>query len=442
VSTERAATPALWAGATIVVVALLGLLGWQYLMPADFASDWTLNHDGVDRFRALYHVGAAPLSREAYRTGFRALLLAAFGGYLLLGVAGLQGGRLPARVGTLATVALAVAFALAWPPALSRDVYRYVGYARMAAVHHLNPYAAARDDLIALGDPAGPFMAPAMASPYGPLWMWLSIATVSVLRGAGFVAQVVAIKLLAAAALIALARLGRALAQRLRAGRGDLAAVMIGLNPLFLIEGPGSGHNDLVMAALLMGGLVAFAQTRMRASALLVGGAVAVKFIPAIVVPWLIISRARALWPDRRRALIAAATFGLLALLPLVVTYAPLWHAGGVLSGLGVRLLRGQQQAHGTLLAGVAASIGVAAATLLVLVRADLPHIVTAWVLAALVVMLTVSGVWFPWYLVWLWPFLLTRWDRGHVALSGAVLAFAIFLMLIYSISTVLSGGY
>ncbi len=420
-----------------LAVALVGLAAWQYLTPAAFESVWGLNPEGVAHFRAAYGVRAAPLALDGYRLGFRLLLVGAWAAYLALVLAGVGGGRLQPRTLQVTTAALAVAFALAWPLSLSVDSYRYVGYARLAALHHLNPYAASREALLELHDATAPFMAPDLPSPYGPLWTWLSIAVVWVLRRAGLFAQVVALKLLAAAALIVLARAGGALAERLRPGRGGLALAAIGCNPLFLIEGPGNGHNDFVMMALVMTALVAVGGGRVRAGALLIGCAAAVKFIPLLLVPWLVVAAVREAGPSsswRRMAVAGAAVVGL-ALAPLLVAYAPLWRGAATLAGLGHHLHRTNSGTGGLLsAAGLAVTIAYLAGSALVLRRAGVDRIATAWVIASLAVLLTASGVWFPWYLVWTWSVLLTRWDRRHTPLSLLLLAFAIWVTLLYSV--------
>src|SRR5204863_5851009 len=92
-------------------------------------------------------------------------------------------------------------------------------------------------------------------SGYGPVWTLISMALWGCLGWASAFWQLFGIKLLAATALLAAALAGRAIAERLEPGRGNLALLAIGLNPLFVLEGPGNGHNDLLMFALFMAGI-------------------------------------------------------------------------------------------------------------------------------------------------------------------------------------------
>jgi alpha-1,6-mannosyltransferase len=422
------------AALTVLVLALLGFIALQYLTPPGFRSDWGLNPDGVLRFRAAFGIHAPKLALGTYQRVLQVLLLASWAAYLLFAIGGLMGGRLSRRALLAAIGGLALAFALAWPVSFSVDVYRYVGFARLGAVYHLNPYAAGREELIALRDVTAPFMPHDLPSPYGPLWMLLSTAVIWVVQSASLLVQVVALKLVAAAALIVLARLGEAVADRLHPGRGQLTLAAIGLNPLLLFECPGNGHNDLVMTVFVMAALLALARGRLGWSAALTGCAAAVKFIPLALVPWLVLCAARPVWPHGRRALAATVKICGAALLPLLVAYAPLWRGSATWTGIAQRWALAQT---GTASVASAPSLVAAAvfvgATIWVVLRPELPRLVSAWVAVALAVLLTASGICFPWYLAWSWPVLLTRWDKNHVTTSLGVLAFAIFLTLLYT---------
>jgi hypothetical protein len=433
-SASHAATVVMHVALATVVVALVALAGWQYLMPAAFKSVWGLNHAGVAHFRDAYGVHAAPVGTDTFGWAFRALLWAAWVAYLALAVAGAAGGRLSPRTLRLVTATLAVTVALVWPLSLSLDTYRYVGYGRLAAVHHVNPYAAGRELLAAVNDPTAPFMAEDLPSPYGPLWTWLSIAVVWPLAGAGLYAQVLAFKLLAAAALIVTARAGAALAERMAPGRGELTLAAIGCNPLFVIEGPGNGHNDLVMMALVMTALAAHAGGRARVGAVLAGAAAAVKFIPLLLLPWLVVRASRSAWPPARRALASGAGVAAFAVLPLLVTYLPLWRGAATLAGLGEHMNRAQAGTVGPLLGSLLGLAAYAVTIGYVTLRPGIAPLVSVWVLAALTVLLTASGVWFPWYFAWPWTVLLTRWSRAHVGLSLALLLYTAFLTTMYSV--------
>ena len=190
----------------------------------------------------------------------------------------------------------------------------------MWVIHGWSPYERTLRSLGELGDPAG-LMAPVGASTtHGPIWIALVCAIVGLLRSLGLWVQVVALKLVAGAAILAAAISGREVARFYDPRRAELALLAIGFNPVFLIEGPGSGHNDVLMVALMLGGIALCQKGRQRVGYLLVGLSIGIKFVSAAIVPWLIwqqVSRQ----PPRERLATTALALGLV-LAPSVVGYA------------------------------------------------------------------------------------------------------------------------
>ena len=109
-------------------------------------------------------------------------------------------------------VGLVGAFALA-PPLLSLDVFSYVSYARLEAVHGLNPYE--YPPAAVPSDPAVPFVADfrGQVSVYGPLF---TLATLP-LGLVGVAGAVWSLKAIAAASVLATALI----ASRVAASRGS-----------------------------------------------------------------------------------------------------------------------------------------------------------------------------------------------------------------------------
>jgi hypothetical protein len=268
------------------------------------------------------------------------------------------------------------------------------------------------------------------------LWSWLSAAAVAVMPGASTWAQVVALKLCAACATIAIAVVGRALAEHLEEGRGDVTLVALALNPLLLIEGPGNGHNDVVMMALVLAALLALARDRLRLAALLLGFAAAIKFLPLLLLPWLAARAWRApARPLGRRAADVALVLGA-GLAPTVVAFAPLWQGtAATLHGLQERFVRGQAAAgYASTMAAqtvVLIVIYLAASTWVVL-RPDVARMLSCWLIVAGAVLLLATGIWFPWYLTWILAASLCRWDKPRVATSCAIAGIAIVFTLRY----------
>jgi hypothetical protein len=434
-TTAERATLLMKLGISAVACFLLALAVWQYAMPPELTSRWGLNQLGVEHFRGALGVPKMRLGAAAFRWGFRGALVAAWSGYFLLVWAALRGGKLRRSVLIAATAVLALGLAALWPASLSADVYGYVGYARLQAIHGRSPYLVTSRALVDLGDPTAPFLEWDLQSPYGPAWTWLSVAVVAALRTGSLWWQVVAMKMCAASGVVLAAWAGSALAERFEAGRGTAAFVAIGYNPLFLVEAAGNGHNDLVVMALVLAGLGAFARGQAFRSALIVGLAGALKFVPLLLVPWVAMSA-----PSRRprsAALGQVLLVGAAGLLPLLVTAAPFWGQGSLLDGLGARWEAGQSALGTSPL--LRAGLGVVllglyvAAPLLWFTRSAAEHLLSAWIILSGTVLLA-SGLWFPWYLAWPWAASLTRWDRRHRTASRFLCGWAILLSLLHTV--------
>ncbi|MGH9547695.1 MAG: hypothetical protein ACRD23_20985 [Terriglobales bacterium] len=189
-----------------------------------------------------------------------------------------------------------------------------------------------------------------------------------------------------------------------RSGKGAHLVLAFAWNPLLAIEVGGSGHIDIVGALLLLVSAAALGRRWRTTAAVTFGLAVAVKFLPIVLVP-LYWKRVRV-----RDAALAAAVVGLL--------YVPFLHPGSIpIGSLGtyVQTFRFNgpvfaalaHVASPQLLAGLAVLAGLVAATWL-RIRSTAPECspgVFAWPMAA---SLLCAPVVFPWYLLWLLPFLMS----------------------------------
>ncbi len=176
---------------------------------------------------------------------YSAILWVAFVAYLAVVLFAVELGARTVRWAIGIGLAL---FALA-PPLLSLDVFSYISYARLGAVHGLNPYdfspAAIPHDLAA----ARVDDYRQATSVYGPLFTLVSYP----LGLLGVPAALWSMKVLAAVSVAAVS----AVVARLAALRGIApwrAAALVALNPLVLVQVVGGAHNDaLMMAAALAG---------------------------------------------------------------------------------------------------------------------------------------------------------------------------------------------
>ena len=177
-------------------------------------------------------------------------------------------------------------------------------------------------------------------------------------------------------------------------------------NPLLAIEVAGSGHIDIVGALLLVVSAAAFLRRWRTTAAVALGLAIAVKFLPIVLLP-LYWKRVRI-----RDAALAAAVVALLYVpflnhgrIPIgsLGTYVNSFRFNGPLFAALVRVAPPQ------LLVGLAVLAGLATATWL-RIRGAAPESPDqlawsqfAWPMAA---SLLCAPAVFPWYLLWLLPFL------------------------------------
>ncbi len=142
-------------------------------------------------------------------------------------------------------------------PLASSDLYSYAAQAQLAR-HGLDPYTTTPADLPLVD--LGKFLDNVAwkwvdtPSPYGPLWVAVS-KWVAALTGDHAMISVLLLRLLPFAAIALTALLLPVLAGRY-GKRADLALWLAIGNPLILVHAVGGGHNDAVMVALIVAGLV------------------------------------------------------------------------------------------------------------------------------------------------------------------------------------------
>jgi len=171
-------------------------------------------------------------------------------------------------------------------------------------------------------------------------------------------------------------------------------------HPLLAVEVAGSGHIDIVGALLLVISVGALVHGWRAIAALSFGLAVAVKFLPVVLVP-LYWKRVRI-----RDAALTAVVVGLLYLPFLNHGHIPIGSLGAYVRGFrfnGPVFAALDKVLPPQLLAGMAVLVGLATAAWLRSAAANLSPHEFAWPMAA---SLLCAPVVFPWYLVWLLPFL------------------------------------
>jgi len=282
------------------------------------------------------------------------------------------------------------------PAGADDDIHRYVWDGRLQRLGY-NPY------VVVPGDPAVKGLHtpetrnlnnPDLPSPY-PAGAQLFFRAVTAIQESTFALKVafVVCEFAIVFVLLDLLRCTR---------QGPHLVLAFAWNPLLAIEVAGSGHIDVVGALLLVVSAAALVRRWRSTAAVGLGLAIAVKFLPFVLLP-LYWKRVRI-----RDAVLAAAVVGLLYVpflhhgrIPIgsLGTYVHSFRFNGPLFAILDRVVPPQ------LLAGLAVLVGLATATWLRRRRAvpewSLDQF--AWPMAA--TLLCAPAI-FPWYLLWLLPFL------------------------------------
>jgi alpha-1,6-mannosyltransferase len=187
-----------------------------------------------------------------------------------------------------------------------------------------------------------------------------------------------------------------------RSGQSEHWVLAYAWHPLLAIEVAGSGHIDIVGALLLLASAAALMRRWHTVAAIALGLAVSVKFLPIVLLP-LYWKRIRI-----RDAALAVIVVGLLYLpfldhgrIPFgsLRTYVhSFWFNDPVFAAL-------EHVASPEILAGLAVLVGFLAAIWMRTRSAECSSDAFAWPMAA---SLLCAPVVYPWYLLWLLPFLST----------------------------------
>jgi hypothetical protein len=318
------------------------------------------------------------------------------------------------------------------PPLQLTDVFNYIGYARLGALHGLNPY----NHVLSMisHDPVYQFQTWAgLKSPYGPLFTaltyplallplpvayWL-MKSAAVLTSLGFLALV----------WVCARRLGR---------DPQIVLAFVAFNPIYLVYAVGGFHNDFFMlipsmaaVTLLANRSPAGARRRELGAGALLMVAVAIKFSAVLTLPFLLLATPTVRGRLRVLAGSAAAAIPLLALsvalfgftLPNLSDQSTLLTAYSIPNLLGYVLGLGGGMPWLLHLFDVALALSIA---WMLWRRYD-------WIAGAgwATLALLASLAWLvPWYVVWVLPLAALS---GSVRLRRATLAMTAFLVLTFT---------
>jgi Glycosyltransferase family 87 len=204
------------------------------------------------------------------------------------------------RLIAVAVVALHLLLLLSPPMQLS-DLFNYLGYARLGALHHLNPYRHVINQ--ETFDPVFGYSSwHNLRSPYGPLFTAITypLAFVSV------PVAYWALKIVTVALSLGFVALVWQCARQL--GRDPrMPVVFVALNPIFLIYEIGAFHNDFFMLVPMMGAISLVLARRDRTAGAVLMLAVAVKFTAVVLLPFLLLA---AVTRDRQIRVLVGAVAG------------------------------------------------------------------------------------------------------------------------------------
>jgi len=280
------------------------------------------------------------------------------------------------------------------PSPADDDIHRYVWDGRLQRLGY-NPYLVVPSDPAAKGlhtPETRNLNNPDLPSPY-PAGAQLFFRAVTAIHESTFSLKVAFVVCDFAIFLVLLDVLRRT-------RQGAHLVLAFAWNPLLAIEVAGSGHIDIVGALLLVVSAAALLRRWRATAAVALGLAIAVKLLPVVLLP-LYWKRVRI-----RDAALAAAVVGLLYLpflnhgrLPIgsLGTYVHSFRFNGPVFAILDRVAPPQ------LLVGLAVLVGLMTATWLRSRAPEWSPDLFAWPMAA---SLLCAPVVFPWYLLWLLPFL------------------------------------
>jgi hypothetical protein len=322
------------------------------------------------------------------------------------------------------SAAALVVIMLMGPPLLLTDIFNYLGYARLGALHHLNPYthvigAISHDPVYLLSTWRN------YHSPYGELFTAITYPIGLLPLGVGYWI----LKALTVLAALAFLWVVSVCARQL--GRDPRFAVAsIAFNPLFVIYAIGGFHNDFFMLLPFTAAIALLLARRDRAAGAALMLAVGVKYTAVLLLPFMLL----ALPTTNRRvrvlqgAALAAIPLAVGSLLLFGSTLANVSQQARILTNFSipqvVGLLLGFGGATSALLA-IADGLVVAVVVYLLWRRRD--WLASAgWATLALIASLS----WLmPWYILWALPFAALA---GSARLRRSSLALTVFLVLTF----------
>jgi hypothetical protein len=322
------------------------------------------------------------------------------------------------------TIVAANVILMLGPPFQLTDMGNYLGYARLGGLHGMNPYTHVIGQ--EMHDPIYHFATwDNLHSPYGELFTALSYPLAFVpIPVAYWIVKVVTV-------LLSLTFIGIVCWCAKQLGRDPrYAAVLVGLNPIYLIYAVGGFHNDFFMLVPLTASIAFLLARRDKSAGAMLVIAVAVKFSAVLLLPFLLVA-AR---PVRRRlqVLYGCALAGIPLLVMSFILFGfsipNLSQQGSLLTPFSFPNLFGYFIGVGGGTSGVLrlADVVLVVAVVLLLRREGDWLSRAGWATFALIASL---GWVMPWYVIWVLPFAALGSSQR---LRRAAVALTVFLVLVF----------
>ena len=313
-------------------------------------------------------------------------------------------------------------------PVDAADIFDNIIHGRMQAYYGANPFyqAAIEFQPDRFFDYAAWHYYP---SAYGPGWEWIA-AQVARVAGDDIIANVIAFKLVGVFAYAATIALIVLTLRQYARDRALYGALFFAWNPMVLYATAGNGHNDAVMVMFIALGFYFHARKHFTAAMIALTAGALIKFIPALLLPIIVLAALKQLRAWRARVIFLLSTVAACSFL-VATAYAPFWRGGDVL-GLARRSDLFTTSLPALIQVTLEPSVGesfsgqLAIGTALVLLGAwivrqmrvvwqsrdvpcrDVPWNVSTWNVSTragasiLVFYLLASCLWFqPWYTIW-----------------------------------------
>jgi alpha-1,6-mannosyltransferase len=358
------------------------------------------------------------------------------------------------RLGVIMAVAAGASAALLLaPPMLSRDIFSNIFYGKIVAHYGTNPYIEGPQRFI--NDPAFTTISTYWKNTpivYGPLYT-LFAAGLAKLSGEGLVSSIYVNK-----AAMAFFHLGNVLLIWKLLGRfyprRRLAGTLIyAWNPLVIIHSVGGGHNDVMMAFFAVLALYLALADHGRAAVFALTLSVLTKYVTAVLLAVLLLYlvRRHSGWRDRLKE---AVVCGLIVLAVTALLFAPFWEGASTLQTTRENFKLTTPNSMGSLLSrlfsfvfctvlrqplerarswGWSCARGLLSLAFLALfLRYALRcrsrgELLESWTMILAAFLLTTSYL-YPWYMVWVIPFIAMReWDRRTRWMLALSTAFVFF---------------